>query len=339
MIADLNVKFKNVPHVVTSDNVRYTTFSSLPAELKKFQAYDDNQLIVLSHDGMWYTTDYSKGYTDYILQALETKLEFIFNADEFNYILELNPKMDIKSIPTPAELIRLERYADLSGKILSDNPTLEANVEKYRQTDYGQTFNDFELFDEKPKEELIELSNQSFKTIQDHAPGCEVISEDVTYDHEGNFVSSASITKEFGMVGYDFVSAPSLLRKETKSEFFQHPVILNLRSNPVPEEIMSDLEPDETLVIQLSEMTVAKHLGKNTKGIKLYLHCNSIVASLIDDHDDIIQVAHKGTIIGAISNGDTFICNHHISKQHEQDIIRNKDNNPDDFDYLLNYVE
>lgn len=163
-----------------------------------------------------------------------------------------------------------KRYAILNGKVLSDNPTLEANVEKYRQTDYGQKFNDFDLFDEK-----------------------------------------------------------------TKSDFFQHPVVLNLRDNPIPEEIMSDLKPDESLVIQLSEMTVAKHLGKNTKGIKLYLHCNSIVASLIDDNDDIIQVAHKGKIIGAISNGKNFLCSNQISNSHERDIIRNKDNNPDDFDYIL----
>lgn len=150
MIKELHKLFIAVPHVITSDNVRYSTFSSLPDELKVNEDYEDNQIITLQHDGEWYTTDYSKGYTNYLLHALETKLELVFNASEFNYILELHPEIDIKSIPTPAELIRVERYADLKGKVLSDNPTLVATIEKYQQTDYGQKFNDFNLFDDTP---------------------------------------------------------------------------------------------------------------------------------------------------------------------------------------------
>lgn len=74
--------------------------------------------------------------------------------------------------------------------------------------------------------ELVEKRNQSLfnrsketsigltKDIDDlkyrKADKQEIISQDVTYDKEGNFVSSVTVTKEFGMLSYDFVSESQL---------------------------------------------------------------------------------------------------------------------------------
>lgn len=145
---ELKTIFKDIPHVITSDNVLYSTFSSLPDELKVNENYDGKQIVVLKPGGKWHATDYGKGYTDYLLNALERKLNHVFNSTEFDYILTLDPELDINSLPTPLELISLERYVDLNGKVLSDNPTLQSSVEKYRQTDHGQEFEDFDLFEQ-----------------------------------------------------------------------------------------------------------------------------------------------------------------------------------------------
>lgn len=141
------------------------------------------------------------------------------------------------------------------------------------------------------KEKKIELANKSFDTILNHPADLEVVSEDVTYDKDGNFISRDAIVKQFGMLGYDFICAPSdFVTEILKAMTPKKPMEEALLSLEEKERILNSkvIKPLTTLDSTIAGCPAVSLLGPATKvddveGSEVYIEVEVEDAYLIDE--------------------------------------------------------